>query len=136
MIGRCSMCKTSSQCAEAARLGMTVRCMFFSEILEMVKRQSLSVVKSTEVRRTCYNCTHHHGNLSDDTCYHIHDYCDVWRTEIPSTVVFDKLGFQTGFDDLECGIAHCWAFDPKKDGIVSSFASMSMNGKAEEKKIV
>ena len=52
--------------------------------------------------------------LENDSFYHIHDYCDIWRKEIPSSYSIDKLDEEEVapcFDDIETGVAYCWCFE-------------------------
>ena len=79
--------------------------------------------------KTCYNCCHYHGCLSEanPSQYHIHDYCDKfnmalkqdmesevnhflddhWNT-LNKAVHFCDYGV---FDDFETGDAFCWMFE-------------------------
>lgn len=65
-------------------------------------------------QKTCFNCKHYHSTLSGRDHFHIHDYCDVWMTTIPSSVIFDRFENACGYDDLERGIAGCWAFESRE----------------------
>ena len=88
-----------------------------------------------EVKKTCRNCAHYSDTLySDDGSFnHIHDYCWVWQRCIPSDVMFDRLDCKSGFDDIECGIAECWAFEPRTDiNAVQCFPDINKNPKYSE----
>ena len=71
-----------------------------------------------EYRKTCLNCNHYHSILEDtgkESFFHIHDYCDVWKTEIPDCAIFDRNEFECGYTDIESGVTECHAFEPRKD---------------------
>ena len=81
------------------------------------------------MKKTCYNCVHYHGCLSEESPsqYHIHDYCDKfnmvlmnnfesevnhfldlhWRTMHEATA---DSNYSVN-DDFETGEAVCWMFD-------------------------
>ena len=82
------------------------------------------------MKYTCVNCQSYHGRIEDpETGFHIHDYCSLFKAQIPSTVIFDRMGYVEGFDDIECGIAVCWGFSPKDGNLVEKFPKMTNNKK-------
>lgn len=84
------------------------------------------------VIKTCMNCEHYCATMSDSrTNFHIHDYCIVWRAQIPDNVLFDREGYVAGYSDIECGLASCWAFEPKQNLLINKFPEMKNNVKEE-----
>lgn len=84
------------------------------------------------VIKTCMNCEHHCSTMSDSrTDFHIHDYCTVWRTQIPDCVIFDREGYIAGYSDIEYGLAGCWAFEPRQNTLINKFPEMKNNIKEE-----
>lgn len=85
------------------------------------------------IRRTCTNCEHYHSTLTDvndKTKFHIHDYCSIWNTKIQDYFLFDKNEYVEGYGDIECGIANCLCFEPRKDGNYKThFKNMDENKK-------
>ena len=68
---------------------------------------------SEEIIMTCANCKYYHSRLTDSReDFHIHDYCDLWRTEIPTYTIFDRADLSCGYDDIDTGVAMCWGFEP------------------------
>lgn len=81
------------------------------------------------MHKTCYNCIHYHGCLSeeDPSQYHIHDYCDKFNmilmhdmeSEVNSflddhwhTMCKATIGCSYGVnDDFETGEAVCWMYE-------------------------
>lgn len=79
---------------------------------------------------TCINCKFYCSTLSDDKSdYHIHDYCRIWKTQIPDGIIFDRENCVSGYTDIECGIAKCWAFFPKDGAKQESFPNINDNEK-------
>ena len=37
------------------------------------------------MKKTCFNCKHFHGCLAETSTsqYHIHDYCEIFKTILP-----------------------------------------------------
>ena len=83
--------------------------------------------------KTCINCRYYHGTLIDpNSDFHFHDYCSLFRTVIPSEVIFDREDCVAGYNDIECGLAVCWAFEPKKGKLQKDFPTMADNKKWSE----
>lgn len=80
------------------------------------------------MKKTCFNCKHFHGCLAeaDPSQYHIHDYCEIFKTILPfdmNTEVnkfLDKhwatmykasigCGYEV-YDDKETGEANCYQY--------------------------
>lgn len=83
-----------------------------------------------EMRKTCANCYYYHGtvgDLSPDKDWHFHDYCDLWKREIPSYTIFDRRGCRAGYDDIECGLAYCWAYEEADKEYPLEFKNMDDN---------
>lgn len=61
---------------------------------------------------TCYNCLNYKATLvsPENDGYHIHNWCSVWKAQIPSNIVFNRMGLDSGYDDIECGYTKCHAF--------------------------
>ena len=79
---------------------------------------------------TCINCKFYCSALSDDKSdYHIHDYCIIWRTQIPDGVIFNRENCASGHTDIECGLTKCWAFLPKDEAKQETFPSINDNEK-------
>ena len=92
-------------------------------------------MKDDEIIRTCQNCIHYHAIMedieqyeSDGYGYHFHNYCDIWKRDIPSDILFEKNGCRKGYDDVECGLSFCWAFSPKTK-LKTAFPNMGDNEK-------
>lgn len=103
---QCNNCTALTRCSDAAKSGHVIRCPFFEELSTVV---------------TCKNCAFHHDTLEGDGGFHLHDYCSVWMARIPNSIIFDRLGLDKGYDDIECGLARCWAFKAKPDNIQTKF---------------
>ena len=75
------------------------------------------------------NCKHYHPSMIDayNNDFHFHDYCDVWKSHIPNDVIFDRKGFTVGYDDIECGIAVCWCFEPRFSELINEFKTNESN---------
>ena len=80
------------------------------------------------MKKTCFNCKHFHGCLAEagTSQYHIHDYCEIFKTILPfdmNTEVnkfLDKhwatmykastgCGYEV-YDDKETGEANCYQY--------------------------
>lgn len=85
---------------------------------------------SESIRKTCLNCMHYHGELSDpsDVYYHIHDYCDIWETQIPDFILYNRGGYERGFTDIESGMTNCHAFESKADDLIYIFPELGSRG--------
>lgn len=79
------------------------------------------------MKKTCYNCIHYHGCLSEQepSQYHIHDYCDKFNTvlshsmeaevnnfldEYWNTMCKAVADYHGVYNDFETGNAVCWQF--------------------------
>lgn len=80
------------------------------------------------MKKTCYNCTYYHGCLAeeDPSQYHIHDYCEIFKTVLPfdmesevnkflddhwTTMCKANKGYDNGVNnDLETGEANCYLY--------------------------
>lgn len=76
---------------------------------------------------TCLNCAHYHSTLEDSSnpSFHIHDYCDIWNNRIPDDIIVGKLEQDVGYDDIECGYASCFAFEPKEERLTEAAAMLN-----------
>lgn len=84
--------------------------------------------------KTCINCKHYDRILKDpdsDDHIHIHDYCSLFKADIPNKVIFDKLQCIDGYNDIECGIAGCWAFSATKGQKRAVFPDIEDNPREE-----
>ena len=64
--------------------------------------------------KTCMNCKSYHASLSDnqDGGFHIHDWCEQWKTELYPFALADKNDYECPFNsDLETGEAYCYMFE-------------------------
>lgn len=79
------------------------------------------------IKETCANCCYYIATLGDnESSFHIHDYCTVWKTEIPRFTILDRNMTEEDedklmFDDIECGIAKCWCFEPVEDENIKTY---------------
>ena len=109
---------------------------FESLMSDVIKFKNLNLKQSELIKRTCQNCEYYHPTLTDmkDTNkYHFHDYCAVWQSKIPHDEIFLREGYEIGYDDIECGIAHCWCFKPRNDGkYTDNFQDMTNNVKGSD----
>ena len=66
------------------------------------------------MKKTCMNCTKYHATLaSNDGAFHIHDWCEQWKTVLNASALANKLDYECPFyDDLETGDAFCYMFEP------------------------
>ena len=79
------------------------------------------------MKKTCHNCIHYHGCLSESepSQYHILDYCDKFNTVLSSSVEAEVNSFLDEYwntvckavadcdgiyNDFETGDAVCWNF--------------------------
>lgn len=114
----CTTCASIGRCEDAIRNGSLVRCPYFGDLSKQVASQT------NGSEETCKNCRYHHDTLVGDGEFHIHDYCSVWKTQIPNHIIFDRLELEKGYDDIECGLAKCWAFKMKDGDILTKFPKM------------
>ena len=81
------------------------------------------------MKKTCFNCRYFHGCLAeeDPSQYHIHNYCEIFKTILPfdmdsevnkfldshwTTMCKASIGFDYGVnDDLETGEASSYLFE-------------------------
>ena len=65
------------------------------------------------MKKTCMNCKKYHAVLlSNDGSFHIHDWCEQWKTELNAYALADKMGYECPFNsDLETGDAFCYMFE-------------------------
>ena len=81
------------------------------------------------MKKTCFNCCHFHGCLSEEepSYYHIHNYCEKFNMVLPhdlesevncfleqnwKTMEKATADYSCGVnDDFETGEAGCWMFD-------------------------
>ena len=83
------------------------------------------------MHKTCFNCRYFHGCLAeeDPSQYHIHNYCDIFKTVLPfdmdsevnkfledhwATMSKATLGLKDNYcvnDDLETGEANCYLYE-------------------------
>ena len=65
------------------------------------------------MKKTCMNCKSYHAVLlSNDGSFHIHDWCEQWKTELSAYALADKMGYECPFNsDLETGDAFCYMFE-------------------------
>ena len=66
------------------------------------------------MKKTCMNCRNYHAVLkSNDSQYHIHDWCEQWKTALNAYALADKMGYACPYNsDLETGEAFCYMFEP------------------------
>ena len=66
-----------------------------------------------EMKKTCMNCKKYHAILSsDEGPFHIHDWCEQWKTVLHAYALADKLDYQCPYySDLETGEAFCYMFE-------------------------
>lgn len=61
--------------------------------------------------KTCSKCKHYCSNLNDsDSLFHLHNYCKVWRSQIPDGKGKEMNGVI--YDDIETENAGCWLWEP------------------------
>lgn len=79
--------------------------------------------------KTCSNCRYYCSTIADvNSSFHIHNYCKVWRSVIPSDFLANKeyeKRLNNGelnngedddivvYDDIESNKATCWCWEPK-----------------------
>ena len=81
------------------------------------------------MKKTCFNCRYFHGCLAEEepSQYHIHNYCDIFKTVLPfdmdsevnhfledhwHTMCKASIGCDYGVnDDLETGEASCYLYE-------------------------
>lgn len=111
----CTTCASIGRCEDAVRNGYVIKCIHFGEL----SRQTSFTISDPE--ETCKNCKYYHDILVSDDGFHIHDYCSAWMAQIPNHIIFDRLELDKGYDDIECGLARCWAFKARPDSIQTKF---------------
>lgn len=81
---------------------------------------------------TCANCRYYCSTLADtESDYHIHDWCKVWKTCIPSDV-WQYCDEGCYWDDIECGLVKCHAFKPGEERLTLETAENRRSGNEEE----
>jgi len=65
------------------------------------------------MKKTCMNCTKYHETLlSNDGFFHIHDWCEQWKTVLDAYALADKMDYECPYySDLETGEAFCYMFE-------------------------
>lgn len=65
------------------------------------------------MKKTCMNCVKYHATLlSSDGQFHIHDWCEQWKTKLDAYALADKMEYEPPFySDLETGDAFCYMFE-------------------------
>ena len=65
------------------------------------------------MKRTCMNCKNYHATLSsNEETFHIHDWCEQWKTVLNTYALADKMNYEHPFySDLETGEAFCYMFE-------------------------
>lgn len=65
------------------------------------------------MKKTCMNCIKYHAILfSEDGSFHIHDWCEQWKTVLDAYALADKMDYECPFySDLETGEAFCYMFE-------------------------
>lgn len=65
------------------------------------------------MKNTCMNCKKYHAVLSSgEGAFHIHDWCEQWRTTLNAYALADKRDHVCPYNsDLETGEAYCYMFD-------------------------
>jgi len=65
------------------------------------------------MKKTCMNCTKYHAVLSNEQVgFHIHDYCEQWKTVLYAYALAEKNDYEGSFySDLETGEAFCYMFE-------------------------
>lgn len=78
--------------------------------------------------KTCTNCANYIPVLEDaNSQFHIHNYCTVWRKDIPSRFIQEQKCDElcgdkeecictnciNRLDDIEASIAVCWCYQDK-----------------------
>lgn len=122
----CPQCPNLPQCAKSFSSGAEINCRNFSGLSALLRELPKSSV------RTCRNCACYHPTMCGTGDFHIHDYCSLWGKQIPGFVIFDRLEFESGYDDIESGLACCWAFQ-KKDGEIQTEFPIMFQGPFETK---
>ncbi len=65
------------------------------------------------MKKTCMNCKKYHAVLiSKDGSFHIHHWCDQWKTQLDDYALVDKNEYECPYNsDLEIGVAFCYMFE-------------------------
>lgn len=65
------------------------------------------------MKKTCMNCKKYHAVLSEpDGAFHIHDWCEQWKTVLNAYALADSVEHQCPYySDLETGEAFCYMFE-------------------------
>lgn len=90
-----------------------------------LKNQELHEMENLEIVKTCSTCSHYCSVLSDeDSNFHIHNYCKVWKAPIPDNYLADIEYSETDYnwndggpviyDDIETNRAACWCWKEKR----------------------
>lgn len=111
----CITCASTRKCKDALKNGHLIWCPYFGDL------SKLATLSNHDSGETCRNCKHYHDTLEGEGGFHIHDYCDAWMAQIPNSIIFDRLGLDNGYDDIECGLAGCRAFKRKDGSIQTKF---------------
>ena len=66
------------------------------------------------MKKTCMNCEKYHAVLGSDSCnYHIHDWCEQWKTVLDAYALARQREYDCPYySDLETGVAFCYMFEP------------------------
>lgn len=65
--------------------------------------------------KTCKNCKYYIDILqSDSTDFRIHNYCEVWNSQIPAWYSNDLFS-HCSYNDIDNHIACCWCWKSKKE---------------------
>lgn len=65
------------------------------------------------MKKTCMNCIKYHAILSsDEDMFHIHDWCEQWKTALRAYALADQMDYECPYySDLETGEAFCYMFE-------------------------
>lgn len=65
------------------------------------------------MKKTCMNCKKYHATLcSSENSFHIHDWCEQWKTVLKAYALADEIDHECPFySDLETGDAFCYMFE-------------------------
>ena len=64
------------------------------------------------MKKTCMNCKKYRETLSSEDGFHVHDWCEQWKTILYPYALADKNDYECPFySDLETGEAFCYMFE-------------------------
>ena len=71
------------------------------------------------MKKTCFNCEHFWNTITDRN-KHLHYFCEAHKTllanskyyPVPSEELWEKVGIDFYYDDMETGVAECYLFEP------------------------